>query len=168
MRWPASEILSAMSHRGFLRHPLLTSLFLVTATLGVYWQVVHHDYISYDDPEYVADNIIVQQGFTSRSITWAFTTALGNGSWPTALQRGLAKSSSSVMRSARTSLFLICQSLSGECSARSLDKYVFSLLRERFLHQSWHGHQIAKSAILSMHRSSGLPGFPSFWWHMNM
>jgi cytochrome c-type biogenesis protein CcmH/NrfG len=50
----------------------LISLLLVISTLGVYWQVVHFDFIRYDDQEYVTENKTVQQGWTRDGIIWAF------------------------------------------------------------------------------------------------
>ena len=35
---------------------ILLFLFLVGATLGVYWQVQHYDFVSCDDPIYVTGN----------------------------------------------------------------------------------------------------------------
>ncbi len=48
--------------------------FLFAAILAVYWQVGGHDFLSYDDPEYITDNPAVLQGVTISSITWAFST----------------------------------------------------------------------------------------------
>ena len=50
-------------------------LFLVVATLGVYWQIQDHAFLYYDDNEYVTDNSNVKTGFTSESIIWAFTAS---------------------------------------------------------------------------------------------
>jgi len=35
---------------------LLICLLLVTATLATFWSVVHHDFVNYDDNQYVTDN----------------------------------------------------------------------------------------------------------------
>lgn len=50
-------------------------LFLFCATLGVYIQVLHHEFINYDDPVYILNNPYVQNGLTFFGIKWAFTTA---------------------------------------------------------------------------------------------
>ncbi len=56
------------------RLKLIISLFLVVATLAVYWQVGNHEFVNYDDPSYVTENRHVQAGLTWESIIWAFTT----------------------------------------------------------------------------------------------
>ena len=49
-------------------------IFLVISTLAVYWQVQDHEFINYDDDEYITENGHVQAGLTGESIVWAFTT----------------------------------------------------------------------------------------------
>ena len=49
-------------------------IFLVISTLAVYWQVQDHEFINYDDNEYITENGHVQAGLTGESIVWAFTT----------------------------------------------------------------------------------------------
>lgn len=43
-------------------------------TLLVYWPVNNHQFITYDDGEYVNNNPHVRQGLTIRGISWAFTS----------------------------------------------------------------------------------------------
>jgi protein O-mannosyl-transferase len=50
-------------------------LFLIMTTLAVYWQVQSHEFIYYDDIEYVRENVNVKAGLTPASIVWAFTTS---------------------------------------------------------------------------------------------
>ena len=45
---------------------------LVVAILIVYWQVAHHEYVSFDDGLYVVDNQMVRDGITQAGIRWAF------------------------------------------------------------------------------------------------
>ncbi|HVO85319.1 MAG TPA: tetratricopeptide repeat protein [Syntrophobacteria bacterium] len=47
-------------------------LFALTAT--VFWQVGSHDFIAFDDPEYVIDNPMVRAGLTLQGLKWAFST----------------------------------------------------------------------------------------------
>ena len=47
---------------------------LALATLGIYCQVVSHQFINFDDDLYVRDNAMVNAGVTLKGITWAFTT----------------------------------------------------------------------------------------------
>jgi tetratricopeptide (TPR) repeat protein len=49
-------------------------IFLLVSTLAVYSQVQDHDFINYDDPDYVTENLNVKAGLTSESVYWAFTT----------------------------------------------------------------------------------------------
>ena len=57
--------------------PILTVfiiLFLIGATLAVFWQVQNHQFVNYDDHVYVTDNSYVQAGLTLKGLSWAFTT----------------------------------------------------------------------------------------------
>src|SRR5262249_23760231 len=57
----------------------LVALGLSVATLAVYWDVVGHPFINYDDPIYVTDNFQVHQGLRWETVVWAFkTTTFGN------------------------------------------------------------------------------------------
>ena len=49
-------------------------MFLVLATLTVYWQVGNYEFVNLDDDQYIVENSHVQKGLTSESVTWAFTT----------------------------------------------------------------------------------------------
>jgi cytochrome c-type biogenesis protein CcmH/NrfG len=49
-------------------------LVLILATSAVYWHVTGHDFVLLDDRLYVYENSHVQNGLTSDSIIWAFTT----------------------------------------------------------------------------------------------
>jgi tetratricopeptide (TPR) repeat protein len=58
-----------------MRRRFYIGLFLIVATLAVYWQVQKHDFTYFfDDNEYVTNNVHVQAGLTRESIVWAFTT----------------------------------------------------------------------------------------------
>jgi len=52
----------------------LIILLLCLITISVYWQVGNHDFINFDDPQYVTENSIIQAGFSRKSTLWAFTT----------------------------------------------------------------------------------------------
>ena len=58
------------------RHGLgiFISLFLVMATLVVYWQVRSNGFVIIDDDVYVTDNPYVQGGVTLKGLVWALTT----------------------------------------------------------------------------------------------
>src|SRR5438093_5331809 len=62
------------------RNLLSIAVALVIATLAVYSRVGTFDFNNYDDPDYVAQNDIVQRGLTLDGVRWAFTTNF-MGNW---------------------------------------------------------------------------------------
>ena len=54
---------------------IVICMFLVVATFAIYWQVKDHEFLNYDDNIYVTENLNVQAGLTSESVSWAFTTS---------------------------------------------------------------------------------------------
>jgi protein O-mannosyl-transferase len=56
------------------------ALVIVAATLAVYAQVWHHDFVVYDDPKYVTANEHVRAGLARDSLVWAFT-AIHDANW---------------------------------------------------------------------------------------
>ena len=50
-------------------------ILLVVTTLAVYWPTQDHEFINYDDKEYITENWNVKSKLTQDSITWAFTTS---------------------------------------------------------------------------------------------
>jgi tetratricopeptide (TPR) repeat protein len=51
------------------------ALALVLIITGIaYFQITGHDFISYDDADYITDNAYVKKGLTYDSVTWAFTS----------------------------------------------------------------------------------------------
>jgi Flp pilus assembly protein TadD len=65
--------------RGWRREILLCAvLFLVT--FAVYFQVRRHEFLLYDDPDYVTANAHVRAGLTWEGVAWAFSTGHG-GNW---------------------------------------------------------------------------------------
>lgn len=66
-----------------MSRPRLIALLLVFATLVVYLPVTHHDFLYYDDDEYVVSNHIVQNGLTWAGVKWAFTTGYDSNWHPT-------------------------------------------------------------------------------------
>ncbi len=57
------------------RYYYIICLFLVVATLAVYWQVLNNDFVNYDDSVYVTKNTYVHKGVTFNGLTWAFTSS---------------------------------------------------------------------------------------------
>lgn len=60
--------------------PAFICLLLIAATLAIYWPVVFCDFVPFDDPAYVKDNLQVQAGVTWAGARWAFTTG-HTGNW---------------------------------------------------------------------------------------
>jgi len=57
-----------------MARPRIIGLLLALITLVVYLPAGRHDFITFDDPEYVTENRVVQNGITAEGIIWAFTT----------------------------------------------------------------------------------------------
>lgn len=53
---------------------------LLFATLAVYAQVARHEFVLYDDPDYVTTNEHVRAGLTADGVAWAFTSSQA-GNW---------------------------------------------------------------------------------------
>jgi protein O-mannosyl-transferase len=58
----------------------LTALWLALGTVALYWPATSHDFVNYDDQEYVTENPIVQGGLNWEGMTWAFSKAVC-GNW---------------------------------------------------------------------------------------
>lgn len=53
---------------------LLIIIALVVVTLGIYAQVIGHQFVNLDDANYIYENTMVNRGLTLAGIVWAFTT----------------------------------------------------------------------------------------------
>ena len=64
-----------LPHRNFLtaRPSVWISALLLVATVCIYWPVGHHEFVNFDDPDYVTENPHTQAGLTWGSVRWAFT-----------------------------------------------------------------------------------------------
>jgi protein O-mannosyl-transferase len=60
------------------RFLLSVCLLLALVTLAVFWRVTDHEFVIYDDGEYVVKNAQVQAGLTIQGVKWAFTTFSAN------------------------------------------------------------------------------------------
>ena len=66
-----------------LDHRVWLALFILLAvTVGLYWPVLHCDYINFDDPQYASQNQIVQAGLTPPGMVWAFTAPVASNWHP--------------------------------------------------------------------------------------
>jgi len=54
--------------------PYLVACFLVAAILVVYGQIGKHEFLHYDDDQYVTENPVVRSGLTVQGVEWALTT----------------------------------------------------------------------------------------------
>ena len=54
-------------------HDFLISSALTLAILAVFWQVRHHEFVGFDDDDYIYDNNHVKAGLTREGIVYAFT-----------------------------------------------------------------------------------------------
>ncbi len=72
---------SLISHQYFAKWQLPAALFLIVVlTVAVYWPVLHNDFISYDDTDYVTVNMMVRNGLSIKGFFWAFS-AFHAGNW---------------------------------------------------------------------------------------
>ena len=63
-----------------LRTDLMVCMFLAVMTLSAYWQITGHDFVAYDDIDYVTENRFIQKGLTFDNLIWAFTSTV-SGNW---------------------------------------------------------------------------------------
>jgi tetratricopeptide (TPR) repeat protein len=63
-----------------MRREFYVGLFLVLVTLALFGQVGRHDFIHYDDPEYVTENPHISGGLSLEAVRWAFSTGYA-GNW---------------------------------------------------------------------------------------
>ena len=54
------------------KHSLWVCLFLALSTLVVYWPVTGHDFVNYDDTDYVTANPYVQAGLSAKGLAWVW------------------------------------------------------------------------------------------------
>jgi tetratricopeptide (TPR) repeat protein len=69
---PASSKASARSVAQSRCPAWLMAVLLGLVTVALYWPATRHDFVSFDDPVYIRDNLHVQAGLTMESIKWAF------------------------------------------------------------------------------------------------
>jgi len=64
----------------FGRPDFLILVALAVITLGIYAQVIGHQFVTFDDDSYIKENLMVNRGVTLAGISWAFTTFY-NANW---------------------------------------------------------------------------------------
>ncbi|MBA4150039.1 MAG: tetratricopeptide repeat protein [Verrucomicrobia bacterium] len=60
---------------GTFRREFFIIAALAIVTFVLFWPIRQHDFINYDDPDYITANPIVQQGVTWEGTKWAFTSS---------------------------------------------------------------------------------------------
>ncbi|PWT79994.1 MAG: hypothetical protein C5B57_12965 [Blastocatellia bacterium] len=66
----------------FSDHAVWTSLGLVALNLVVYGSVAHHEFVTWDDPQYILNNRHVAGGLTWANVTWALTSGYASNWHP--------------------------------------------------------------------------------------
>lgn len=77
---PRSAAANAAEARSFPIRPAMVSLALVVLTAAVYGAVGRSEFVSFDDPQYVSQNVHVQAGLSWAGVRWALTTGEA-GNW---------------------------------------------------------------------------------------
>ncbi len=65
-----------------MQNKTMTSLFLIVVTFVVYWQVVNHQFVNFDDGTYILENPHVKTGLTGEGFIWAFTSTYASNWHP--------------------------------------------------------------------------------------
>ena len=52
----------------------LICLALALVTTALYWPISHHDFVNFDDDDYITNNSHVKAGLTWGGVIWAFQT----------------------------------------------------------------------------------------------
>ncbi len=63
-----------------IRQTIFVVIILSAVTVAAYWGVLDHQFINYDEPDYVTDNPHVVTGLTLANVTWAFGAGYA-GNW---------------------------------------------------------------------------------------
>jgi len=64
------------------KHTLGICLFLALSTLGLYWPVTRHEFVNYDDTDYVTQNAHVQAGVNGKSVAWVWKSEVARNWHP--------------------------------------------------------------------------------------
>ncbi len=63
-------------------YTLWICLFLALSTLVIYWPVTRHEFVSYDDNDYVTQNPYVQAGLRAKSLAWVWRSEVARNWHP--------------------------------------------------------------------------------------
>lgn len=77
---PTSEAPREFTRAHWATHPAFICLLLAVAIMATYYPVIHNQFVTYDDPDYVTDNAHVKNGLNPGDVAWAFRTGHA-GNW---------------------------------------------------------------------------------------
>jgi tetratricopeptide (TPR) repeat protein len=78
----APELLVPMDRRETKSRVSLVFAALITATFAVFWSVMHHGLVNYDDPQYITENEHVRSGLTWANLVWSLGTGYASNWHP--------------------------------------------------------------------------------------
>jgi tetratricopeptide (TPR) repeat protein len=55
-------------------HRAVVASLLLLLAVATYWPVQNHDFVNYDDDDYITENATVQQGLSASTLRWAWTS----------------------------------------------------------------------------------------------
>lgn len=64
------------------KQSLSICLFLALSTLVLYWPVTSHEFVNYDDTDYVTQNARAQAGLNAKSVAWSWTSEVARNWHP--------------------------------------------------------------------------------------
>jgi len=57
-------------------------LLLIAVTAGVFWPILGHQFVNYDDEPHIVKNVHVNTGISAENVSWAFTSVLSGSRLP--------------------------------------------------------------------------------------
>jgi len=64
------------------KESLAIGLFLALSTLALYWPVTRHEFVNYDDTDYVTQNTYVQAGLSGQGLAWVWRSEVARNWHP--------------------------------------------------------------------------------------
>jgi Flp pilus assembly protein TadD len=74
------QTMPATRTAGWRRHALILMV-LAAVTLGIYWPIGGHEFVTFDDYPYVVENPHIAQGLTGPALAWAFSLSGYASNW---------------------------------------------------------------------------------------
>src|SRR5947209_8534648 len=79
MNAASNNVTSTKIPNGWFKTVACALLFVLSVTL--FWPVSRHQFINFDDPEYLTANQHIQNGLTADGVRWAFTQVHGEATY---------------------------------------------------------------------------------------